>query len=104
MHATYYELSDLYLYNDLIVYKGHYTLLDVPNCPSYLVLYDCNALHSNHPGMTSRVYSNNFYLTLYYKIFHNLTPWSPSEYFNVSITPYSLYSVYHDFNIRKAMC
>ena len=28
-------------------------------------------------------------LTLYYKIFNNLTPWSPSEYFNVSQPPYS---------------
>jgi len=25
---------------------------------------------------------------LYYKIFNNLTPWSPSEYLNVSIPPY----------------
>ena len=24
-------------------------------------------------------------LTLYYKVFKNLTPWSPSEYFNVSL-------------------
>jgi len=43
-------------------------------------------------------------LTLYYKIFYNLTPWSPSEYFNSSMPPYSLHSVYHDFNIRKPMC
>jgi len=43
-------------------------------------------------------------LTLYYKIFNNLTPWTPSEYFNVSMPPYSLHSVYHDFNIRKPMC
>jgi len=43
-------------------------------------------------------------LTLYYTIFNNLTPWSPSEYFNASISPYSLNSVYHDFNIRKPMC
>jgi len=43
-------------------------------------------------------------LTLYCKIFNNLTPRSPSEYFNVSIPPYSLHSVYHDFNIRKPMC
>jgi len=43
-------------------------------------------------------------LTLYYKIYNNLTPWSPSEYFNVSMLPYSLHSVYHDFNIRKLMC
>ena len=43
-------------------------------------------------------------LTLYYKIFNNLTPWSPSEYFNVSIPPYNLHSVHHDFNIRKPVC
>jgi len=43
-------------------------------------------------------------LTLYYKIFNNLTPWSPSEYFNVGMPPYSLHSIYHDFNIRKPMC
>jgi len=43
-------------------------------------------------------------LTLYYKIFNNLTTWSPSEYFNVSMPPYSLHCVYHDFNIRKPMC
>jgi len=43
-------------------------------------------------------------LTLYYNIFNNLTPLSPSEYFNVSMPPYSLHSVYHDFNIRKPMC
>jgi len=42
-------------------------------------------------------------LTLYYKIFNNLTPWSPSEYFNVSIPLYSLHSVYHDFNMRKPL-
>ena len=43
-------------------------------------------------------------LTLYYKIFHNLTPWSPTEYFNVSVPPYSLHSVSHLFNIRKPLC
>jgi len=43
-------------------------------------------------------------LTLYYKIFNNLTPWSPSEYFNVSMPPYSLHSAYHNFIIRKPMC
>jgi len=43
-------------------------------------------------------------LIMYYKIFNNLTSWSPSEYFNVSMSPYSLHSVYHDFNIRKPMC
>jgi len=40
-------------------------------------------------------------LTLYYEIFNNLTLGSPSEYFNVSMPPYSIHSVYHDFNIRK---
>jgi len=43
-------------------------------------------------------------LTLNYKIFNNLTPWSPSEYFNVSMPLYSLHSVYHEFNIRKLLC
>jgi len=43
-------------------------------------------------------------LTLYYKIINNLTPWSPSEYFNVIMPPYSSHSVYHDFNIRKPLC
>ena len=43
-------------------------------------------------------------LTLYYKIFNNSTPWSPSEYFNVSQPPYSLHSLHHDLNIRKPMC
>ena len=40
------------------------------------------------------------HLTLYYKIFSNLTPWSPSEYFYVSQPPYSLHSLHHDLNIR----
>jgi len=43
-------------------------------------------------------------LTTCFKIFNNLTHWSPSEYVNVSMPPYSLNSVYHDFNIRKLMC
>ena len=43
-------------------------------------------------------------LTLYYKVFNYLTPWSPNEYFNVSIPPYSLHSISHDYNIRKPMC
>ena len=43
-------------------------------------------------------------LTLYYKVFNNLTPWSPSEYFNVSVPPYSLHSVSHVFNIQKPLC
>jgi len=34
----------------------------------------------------------------------HLTPLSPSEYFNVSMPPYSLHSVYYDFNIRKPLC
>jgi len=47
---------------------------------------------------------NFFYFPrVYYKI-NNLTPWFPSEYFHVSMPPYSLHSVYHDFNIRKPMC
>jgi len=43
-------------------------------------------------------------LTLCYKIFNILTPWSPSEHFNVSLPPYSIHSVYHDFNTRKPLC
>ena len=43
-------------------------------------------------------------LTLYYKVFNNLTPWSPSEYFNVSVPPYSLHFISHVFNIRKPLC
>ena len=43
-------------------------------------------------------------LTLYYKVFNNLTPWSPNEYFNVSAPPYCLHSISHDYNIRKPMC
>jgi len=43
-------------------------------------------------------------LTSHYKIFNNLIPWTPSEYFNVSLPPCSSHSVYHDFNIRKPMC
>jgi len=42
-------------------------------------------------------------LTLYYKIFNNLTPWSPIEYCRL-MPPYSLHSIYHDFNIRKLLC
>jgi len=42
-------------------------------------------------------------ITLYYKIFNNPTPWSPSEYFNVNMPPYSLHSVYHDF-IFESQC
>ena len=30
-------------------------------------------------------------LTLYYKVFNNLTPWSPTEYVNVSVQPSSLH-------------
>ena len=43
-------------------------------------------------------------LTMYYKVFHNLTPWAPSDYFNVFIPPHDLHSVHHDFNIRKPLC
>jgi len=43
-------------------------------------------------------------LTMYYKVFYNLTPWVPSDYFNVFIPPYYLHSVYHDFIIRKPLC
>ena len=43
-------------------------------------------------------------LTLYYKIFHNLTPWDPSEVFTLSIPLYNLHSVSHSFNIRKPLC
>jgi len=43
-------------------------------------------------------------LTIYYTIFHNLTPWAPSDYFNIVIPPHNLHSVYHDFNIRKPLC
>jgi len=43
-------------------------------------------------------------LALYYNIINNLTPWSPNEYFNVSMPPYRLHSVYQDFNIRKPLC
>ena len=32
-------------------------------------------------------------LTLYYEVFHNLTPWAPSDYFNVFITPHDLHSL-----------
>jgi len=41
---------------------------------------------------------------MYYKVFHNLTPWAPSDYFNIVIPPHNLHSVYHDFNIRKPLC
>jgi len=36
-------------------------------------------------------------------VFHNLTPWVPSDYFNVNIPPYNLHSVYRDFNIRMQL-
>jgi len=42
--------------------------------------------------------------TMYYKVFHNLTPWAPSDYYYIVISPHSLHSVYHDFNIRKPLC
>jgi len=43
-------------------------------------------------------------LTMYYNVFHNLTPSAPSDYFNVVIPPHNLHSVHHDFNIRKPLC
>jgi len=43
-------------------------------------------------------------LTMYYKVFHNLTPWDSSNYFNVVFPPHNLHSVHHDFNIRKPLC
>jgi len=43
-------------------------------------------------------------LTMHYTIFHNLTPWVPSDYVNDIISPYDLHSVYHDFNMRKPLC
>jgi hypothetical protein len=42
-------------------------------------------------------------LTLYYKIFHNLTPWLPSDYFNLPIPSYNLHSIQHCFNIRSPL-
>jgi len=42
--------------------------------------------------------------TMYYKVFHNITPLVPRDYFNVIIPPYDLHSVYHDFNTRKPLC
>jgi len=41
---------------------------------------------------------------MYYKVFHNLTPRAPSDYFNIAIPPHNLPSVHHDFNIRKPLC
>jgi len=38
---------------------------------------------------------------LSFNIFNNPTPCTPSEYFNVSMLPNSLHSVYHDLNIRS---
>jgi len=43
-------------------------------------------------------------LTMYYKVLHNLTPWAPSDYFNIVIPPHNLHYVHHDFNIRKSLC
>jgi len=43
-------------------------------------------------------------LTLYYKVVHNLTPWAPSDFFNIVIPPHNLHSVHHDFNMRKPLC
>jgi len=43
-------------------------------------------------------------LTMYYNVLHNLTPWAPSDNFNIVIPPHNLHSVHHDFNIRKPLC
>jgi len=43
-------------------------------------------------------------LTMYYKVFHNLTPWAPSDFFNIVIPPHDLHSVHHDFDICKPLC
>jgi len=43
-------------------------------------------------------------LTKHYKVFHNLTPWAPSDYFNIAIPPLNLHPVHPDFNIRKPLC
>jgi len=43
-------------------------------------------------------------LTLYYAIFNNLTPWSPSEYFIVSMPPYSLYIPFITTSIFESQC
>jgi len=40
---------------------------------------------------------------MYYKVFHNLTPWAPSDYVNIVIPPHNIHSVHHDFNIRKPL-
>jgi len=41
---------------------------------------------------------------MYYKVFHNLTPWAPSDYFNIVIPPHNLHSVHRNFKIRKPLC
>jgi len=44
-------------------------------------------------------------LTMYYPVFHNFTPWAPSDYFNIVIPPHNLIlSVQHDFYIHKPLC
>jgi len=43
-------------------------------------------------------------VTMYYTVFPNLTPLAPRDYFNIVIPPYNLYSVHHNFNIRKPLC
>jgi len=43
-------------------------------------------------------------LTMYYKVFHNLTPWAPSDYFNIVISSHNFHSVHQDFNIRNPLC
>jgi len=42
--------------------------------------------------------------TMYYKVFHNLTTWAPSDYFNIVIPPHNLHYAHHVFNIRKPLC
>jgi len=39
-----------------------------------------------------------------YKVFRILTPWAPSDYFNIAIPQHNLHYVHHDFNIRKPLC
>jgi len=41
---------------------------------------------------------------MYYKVFHNLTPWAPRAYLNIVIPLHNLHSVHHDFNICKPLC
>ena len=43
-------------------------------------------------------------LTLYYKVFNNLTPWSPSEYFNISVYHRIVYIPFHKCLIFESHC